>query len=56
MMENESKNSTLENVEPTETELDIKPDTGIPDIGLEVKSEPGAEPGPGAKHEPSPRS
>lgn len=54
-MENETKNTTLENFAPTETDLDFKPDTSIPDTEPEDELGPGAEPepedvpGPGAK-------
>jgi len=43
MLENDGKNDTYENFTLTETDLDFKPDTSIPD------TEPEDVPGPGAK-------
>src|SRR5665647_1982007 len=60
MMENETENVTIENVEPTVNDLAFKLDTGIPDIEPEAetgpedepRAEPEDEPGPGAKPGP----
>jgi len=46
MTENDGKNDTYEKFEPTETNLDYKPDTSVPNTEPEVKPEPGAKPGP----------
>src|SRR5665647_2454573 len=55
MMENETKNTILENVEPTDNNLDYKPYTSVPNTEPEAKTGPGAKTGPEAEPRAEPQ-